>query len=617
MNLRQLLLAVAAVAAIGVLAYLVRMTQSVDGGLHLQRLASIRAIDALDVEFNRSFTQSQGSSTLTADAAGSERSSITGKLGSALDAIDKGPASLRGLNPEIDRALQTVLDTIEDKFELGYDYEARNILLNQRLIASLDAVSLRGAQAAVAAADARLAPEALETLNTLLSQVRNEMLNYAVAPTPTGAALMKDLEGQLKQASENQPEALAGALAQMRDSLGEALTDKGELVERVNALLDTPTGPQLRALEQAYIAWNQAQVAVANQYRLYLAAYAVLLLLVLGLLGLRLRRSYRELDKANDELSHSNERLEQQVEARTHDLSAALQDLRASQAQLIQSEKMAALGQMVAGVAHEINTPLGYARSNTEIVRTSLADIRSLCAAQSRALGLMSAEGASDEDVAEALGTAQALSESINAEELAGDLDGLLADADHGLLQVAELVAGLKDFSRVDRSRNDLFNVNDGLDAALKICQNTFKHRVEVVKNYGTLPQIECSPSQLNQVFLNLFNNAAQAIEGTGRIYVHTSNEAHGVAIRVLDTGSGMSEEVRARIFEPFFTTKPVGKGTGLGLSIVFRIIEDHGGRIEVRSTPGKGSEFVIRLPLKQAPRTEETAAAPAAAMAA
>ncbi|MGH8457203.1 MAG: sensor histidine kinase, partial [Stenotrophobium sp.] len=120
-------------------------------------------------------------------------------------------------------------------------------------------------------------------------------------------------------------------------------------------------------------------------------------------------------------------------------------------------------------------------------------------------------------------------------------------------------------------------------------------------KTYATgLPQIECSPSQLNQVFLNLLTNAAQAIDGNGKIFIHTLAEAGGVSVRILDTGSGMPDEIRKRIFEPFFTTKPVGKGTGLGLSIVFRIVEDHGGRIDVRSMPGKGSEFVIFLPLRQ-----------------
>ncbi len=392
------------------------------------------------------------------------------------------------------------------------------------------------------------------------------------------------------------------------------MIDKDDLVKRLNEFLSRPTGPQLQVVEQAYTAWYQGQVAEANRYRLLLAAYAAVLLLGLAALGMRLRRSFRDLDRANTRLVEANETLEDQVAARTRDLSTALTDLRASQTQLVQSEKMASLGQMVAGVAHEINTPLGYARSNTEIVRGSLGDIRELTAVQDKAIGLISTPGASDEEVAAALAEAESRRQELNAGELMGDLEGLLRDADHGLGQISELVSSLKDFSRLDRSRNDLFGVNDGIDSALKICQNQFKGRVEVIKQYGELPQIECSPSQLNQVFLNLFTNAAQAIEGQGRIYVHTSPESNGVAVRILDTGCGMTEEVRQKIFEPFFTTKPVGKGTGLGLSIVFRIIEEHGGRIDVRSTPGKGSEFTLHLPIRQKqeaePQLEEAAVA-------
>jgi signal transduction histidine kinase len=390
------------------------------------------------------------------------------------------------------------------------------------------------------------------------------------------------------------------------------LADKADLTGQLNGFLDRPTSPQLQEVEHAYNRWHEAQVARANEYRIVLAGYAATLLLVLGWLGLRLRRSYGDLDAANASLSRANLTLEDTVEERTRDLTKAMKDLRESETQLVQSEKMASLGQMVAGVAHEINTPLGYARSNASIVRTSLGDIRDLCSAQTRALKLLTTQ-ASDEEVAEALAEAQQRAETVKPEELSGDLDNLLADADHGLSQIAELVGSLKDFSRVDRSRTDLIGINDCIDAALKIAANQLKHRVEVVKSYAALPKIECSPSQLNQVFLNLFTNSAQAIPEKGKIFVHTSSEKDGIAVRVLDTGVGMTEEVKARIFEPFFTTKPIGKGTGLGLSIVFRIIEDHGGRIEVRSTPGKGSEFKLYLPLKQ----RRTEAAPAAAQAA
>jgi len=621
MNWRTVLALLVAGVAIGILAFLLRMTQAVDTELHRDRQARLAAIDSLDVALNRAFTQTSKSA---AQDPSTDRAAITAKLGEALDAIDKNQGALRGLAPELDKTLDSFLDTIDNKFEMGADFEARNSLMTNRLINSMDAVPTQAA-AVLALAD----PLIREPLEAALIKLKAEIVTVGVSAVPENAQTVSDLLAEIELLTQPQAptaaataadtpaaqaaapaaaapsEAFKEAVAVLRSRCREVLADKSELVDKLRAFLDRPTGPQLRALQDAYNRWYEGEVAVANQYRIYLAAYAGILLLVLGYLGYRLSRSYRELDRANDELSHANEHLEVQVVARTKDLSSALQDLKSSQSQLIQSEKMASLGQMVAGVAHEINTPLGYARSNAEIVRNSLEELGGLVSAQDRALSLLTGGDASDEQVAEALGEAEARRQSLDPRELLTDLNNLLRDTDHGLLQIADLVSSLKDFSRVDRSREDLFDVNQGIESALKIAHNQLKHRVEVVKQYGQLPQIQCSPSKLNQVFLNLFTNAAQAIDGSGKIYVHTAAEKDGVAIRVLDTGCGMSEEVRARIFEPFFTTKPVGKGTGLGLSIVFRIIEEHGGRIEVRSQPAKGSEFIIQLPLRQTPLRE------------
>jgi two-component system NtrC family sensor kinase len=276
----------------------------------------------------------------------------------------------------------------------------------------------------------------------------------------------------------------------------------------------------------------------------------------------------------NSELQNANVNLEETVEKRTEALSKALDDLKMQQGQLIQSEKMASLGQMIAGVAHEINTPLGYASSNVEIVRESM----------------------------------QAMEGSVDAESIA-EFDMLLADTEYGLKQIAELVMSLKDFSRVDRSQSQLFDLNAGIETALKICNSQLKDGVKVTRMFSELPQISCAPSQLNQVFLNLITNAAQAMDGNGQIYIRTSLDGDNVEVEISDTGSGMDDETRAHIFEPFFTTKPIGKGTGLGLSIVFRIIEDHGGTIRVESTLGKGTEFFIRLPVVGVSKDSDTMA--------
>ena len=600
MKIKQLLPAVIAGVAIGILGFLLLKTQNVDAGLHSARLENIRAVDNLDVELNRLFTQTRASS-LAGSAA--DRTKITERLGKDLDALDKGPQALRGLNKDLDKKLDQFLDTIEAKFELGFDFEARNTLLNQGLVNNMDAVPVNS-DALIAAAT----PDTKENLRQLIGQLKTELLTLSVTPTPTNAATIRDLLSQMKTGDEKQSEAFRTAFETLNGSCEEIIEDKTEMADKLNSFLGRPTGAQLQAVEQGYTVWYQGQVAEANQYRAILVGYAAVLLLILAWLGIRLRRSYGDLDNANSKLVDANEHLEDQVEARTKDLSSALKDLRSSQAQLIQSEKMASLGQMVAGVAHEINTPLGYARSNASIVRTTLSDIRDLCAAQDRALSLMTSENASDEEVANALAEADERRQSVNPSEIMGDLDNLLEDTDHGLVQIADLVSSLKDFSRVDRSRNDLFKVNEGIETALKICQNQLKNRVEVVREYGDLPEIECSPSKLNQVFLNLFTNAAQAIGDSGKIFVHTIAEKDGVSIRVIDNGCGMSDDVRKRIFEPFYTTKPVGKGTGLGLSIVFRIIEEHGGTIDVHSVVGKGSEFTIRLPLKQQQVDHESA---------
>ena len=190
----------------------------------------------------------------------------------------------------------------------------------------------------------------------------------------------------------------------------------------------------------------------------------------------------------------------------------------------------------------------------------------------------------------------------------------MLVDAGYGLGQIAELVVSLKNFSRVDRSRSELFDVNEGLDVAIKICGSQFKNRIQIVRDYGTPPKIPCAPSQLNQVFLNILSNAAQAIGDEGSISIRTWDTKTDVNISIRDSGCGMDAQTRAHIFEPFFTTKDVGKGTGLGLSIVFRIIEDHHGSIHVDSTPGEGTDFTIRLPKKPPTQAHDSGATSVAA---
>lgn len=598
MNLRTLSTALMAGMAIAILLFLLRMTQTVDNDLHLERLRNIRAVDALDVQLNRAVTQS-GAAEMT--NMNDLRSKTTAALGTALDDIDKGPEKLRGLSSELDQSLDAFLDTIQDKVELGFDFEARTILLNQRLISGIDAVPILSEQLE-AAADANTRDRVRELTN----QIKAEITTLGVLQSVPNPAAVKTALDELGAISQAQSETFRQAAAGLRGSVEGVIADKSELVDRVGGYLSRPTGPKLGEMEKAYMQWHSGEVEVANRYRTILAAYAALLLAGVFFFVLRLRIKNQQLDRAYVKLSEANENLEGQVHERTKDLSKALKHVQEQETQLIQSEKMASLGQMIAGVAHEINTPLAYARSNARMVRSSLEELQAVISLQDRALSVLTAEEMTEEEAAMALGEAAAKRDEVNPVELAGDLDILLNDAGHGLTQIAELVASLKDFSRVDRSRHDFFNVNHGLDSALKIAHNQIKDHIEVVKDFGEVPEVECAPSQINQVFLNLITNAGQAIEGNGKITLHTRREGEGVRIRLIDTGSGMSDEVKAKIFEPFFTTKPVGQGTGLGLSIVFRIIEDHGGKIDVISAPGQGTEFSIYLPLRQTKKAGE-----------
>ena len=582
--MRVVIALILAVAAIGCLGFLVRGALSVDSDLHVQRLDLLQKIANLDDGLDRAVTLEITSALLDSRK---QRSELSVKMGDTLEHLESGPLALRGLNPDVDAALDVFQEKIGDKFGLAFDFESKTNRGTERLIRSVDSVTAFIGELVQISDDRQV-----------LKRIRNlqyALTTYSVSPKPSEiiSSTVTQRTEDLRQLAETQSAEFQRVADKLFDSIRDVETDKTELVQLLNDYLGIPTAASLQALEQAYIAHHETSVEQAKQYQSLLAGYSAVLLLVLVWLGIRLRRSYSELDQAN-------ETLEEQVQERTRDLSQALDNLRDSQAQLVQSEKMASLGQMVAGVAHEINTPLGYARSNGEIVRESLRAIHGVCEAQHRALELMNTPDASEEDIAQAIQEAYSLESQTQTSALAVDLDNLLNDSEHGLSHIAGLVESLKDFSRVDRSRQDLYDLNQGVDTTLRMCRNHIRPDTRVSKTLGKIPEIECSPSQINQVLMNLITNAAQAVGENGRIFVHTREENGGVSVRVLDNGSGMTEEVRAQVFDPFYTTKPVGEGTGLGLSISYRIVEDHGGEITVKSVPGKGSEFAIWLPLRQ-----------------
>ncbi len=252
--------------------------------------------------------------------------------------------------------------------------------------------------------------------------------------------------------------------------------------------------------------------------------------------------------------------------------------------QLVQSEKMASIGQLAAGVAHEINNPVGFVSSNLGVLERYLA-------------GLLAAV----EHAREHFGSDRAFADCLSQLEfdyIREDAPALLEESKDGIARVRKIVQDLKDFSRVGESDWQWADLHQGLDSTLNIVWNEIKYTATLEKCYGDLPRILCLPSQLNQVFLNLLVNAAHAISGHGVITVSTGAEAEQVWVEIRDTGCGIAPEHMGKLFDPFFTTKPIGKGTGLGLSLAFSIVRKHGGRIDVQSDVGVGTSFRVVLPI-------------------
>jgi two-component system NtrC family sensor kinase len=263
--------------------------------------------------------------------------------------------------------------------------------------------------------------------------------------------------------------------------------------------------------------------------------------------------------------------------------------------QLLQAEKMASIGQLAAGVAHEINNPIGFVNSNLGALQKYVHKL----------LQLISTYELHDAELSPASQQAiGSLKREIDLAYLRGDIANLLDESLGGLQRVKRIVQDLKDFSHVSNSEMQWANIEIGLESTLNVVGNELKYKVEVEKDYAGLPDIECIPAQLNQVFMNLLINAAQAIPEHGKITLRTRHEGETVCVEISDSGQGIAPEIITRIFDPFFTTKPVGAGTGLGLSITHGIVHKHQGRIEVASEPGKGSTFRIVLPIRQAART-------------
>jgi signal transduction histidine kinase len=305
-------------------------------------------------------------------------------------------------------------------------------------------------------------------------------------------------------------------------------------------------------------------------------------------------------DQMAEEIQKSTETLRQNEE-----LKQALYKLKQTQAQLIQAEKMSSLGQMVAGVAHEINNPVNFIHGNLLYVNEYTQALLNIVHLYQQHYPNPAPEI-----------TEQA--EEADLEFLTEDLPKMLTSLKVGTERIRQIVLSLRNFSRHDEAEMKEVDIHEGIDSTLMILQNRLKGardspRVEVIKDYGTLPKVECYAGQLNQVFMNIINNGIDALleakdNDTREIRIHTEvKDSDWIVIAIADNGPGMTQETRQRIFDPFFTTKPVGSGTGLGLSISYQIVlEQHGGQLKCISAPGEGAQFFIEIPVQQRRRVQK-----------
>jgi two-component system NtrC family sensor kinase len=267
----------------------------------------------------------------------------------------------------------------------------------------------------------------------------------------------------------------------------------------------------------------------------------------------------------------------EQLRSASQELEQVKEQLKQTQAQLVQSEKMASIGQLVAGIAHEINTPIGSINSNNDILIRSVGKMR---------------------DFLNCPDCPSAVRENPEVVKIMKILEEINRNNRMACDRIIDIIRSLKNFARSDDSEKRKVNIHVGLDNTLTLVHHQLKNRVQVVKEYGDLPEIECYPNQINQVFMNLLVNAAQAIPESGTLTIKTFRDGDFVKIMIRDTGVGIPKENLGRIFDLGFTTKGVGVGTGLGLSICYKIIQDHHGKIDVESTVGEGTTFTLTLPL-------------------
>jgi signal transduction histidine kinase len=347
-----------------------------------------------------------------------------------------------------------------------------------------------------------------------------------------------------------------------------------------------------------------------SYFSVYILPLAVTLQAILFSFSLADRKSILESEKEKEQydimkvlrqneslIIEQNELLEEKVKQRTEELEYTLHNLQSTQTQMVNQEKMASLGQLTAGIAHEINNPINFVSSNISPLRRDIGDLLEVVELY-RKKGKLEFSADSQKEI-------EKMERDIEFDYILQEIDQLLRGMEDGAKRTVEIVKGLRLFSRVDEQDVKKVDIHDGINSTLVLLNSTMAGKIKIVKEYGNIPLVECLAGKMNQVFMNIITNAIHAMLDFGKtseptLTIRTSLLGEKIKIEIEDNGPGMPNHVKQRIFEPFFTTKAVGKGTGLGLSIVYTIIENHKGTLHVETAEGRGTNFIITIPIYQ-----------------
>ena len=567
-----------AIVLVGLLAYLFNKTRAVDFDGHNEVIGNLRQLKQIDAEWNIDVFKSKMGINNNYDPVAQPLPLIRELESSLTQKTEQSSDSTALLT-----MLKSFQATMANKISLIERFKSQNSIYRNStnfLPTSADDVIAAGKRAGMSGAK-------LAELETAVTGVFSQTLTYNLTPD---TALKEKIAGEvaaLRLRLDQYPLDVKEAFEVLLSHIGTTLRQQEVGANLLNDLSALPTSAKIDELSDAYSKSHEQRLLDQQFYRQLLIAYSVFLLVLLGYLAWRLVRSFRQLGSANQALRNANV------------------ELKESQIQLVQSEKMSALGQMVAGIAHEINTPLAYVKGTLDVMKEHLGKAHDL-ANSSHLFAVSLRDKNTDRQAlnAQYLQVAS-LSRDVVENKRFEELDSMLNDGSHGIGQISEIVLNLKNFSRLDRANVANFDVRKGLDSTLLLAKNMLKNHVKVVTEYMEVPEIMCSPSQINQVFLNIITNAAHAMGEQGTLVLRTErHDDTTIRIEIQDDGGGIPTSALSKIFDPFFTTKPIGEGTGMGLSISYKIIAAHGGKILVDTEPGLGTTFSILLPITQTRQT-------------